>query len=301
MPKLNILNVSQHTGTEDSRDISLSIKDIPIGEIFIKENVRKEYEGIDDLKASIRQYGLLQPITVYKEDGNYNVKTGHRRFLAFKSLYNEVPDKFHSIRCIVSDASNIAVIQLVENVQRVDLSQFDLYNALVSLKERGLSLKQIADIMGKSEKYIKNIFTAVNEINKDDDLKNYINPADGSPAGGTMQDIAETAGIQDKDELHELLKQRKEGNITRAELREKAKELKSTGTPENWYSPAGGTIQPASRETDKSYTVRVTANKEQRHITIAFDDDTPYEFVYKDLKKIFDKRRLVVEQAEGQD
>jgi ParB/RepB/Spo0J family partition protein len=153
MPKLNILNVSERTGTEDSRAVSLSIKDIPVGEISVKANIRTEYDSLDELTTSIRQYGLLQPITVYKDGDAYHIKTGHRRFLAFKALYAESPDRYHSIRCIISDAENIPIIQLVENIQRLDLSQLDLFNALNALKEQGLSLKQIADMMGKSEKY----------------------------------------------------------------------------------------------------------------------------------------------------
>jgi ParB family chromosome partitioning protein len=350
MPKLNILNVAERTGTADSRAVSLSIKDIPIGEISVKENVRKEYDGIDELKASIRRYGLLQPSTVYKDGDTYSVKTGHRRFLAFKELYDETPDRFHSVRCVISDAANIPVIQLVENVQRLDLSDIDLFNALNILKEQGSSLKQIADVLGKTENYVKKIFTGINEIKQDPELKAYI----GS-AGGTIQDILETSGIPNKEDRLSLLEQRKAGVVTRAQMRKQAKALKGVpsqspaddssagGTTQDILetsgipskedslsllegckaeavtqtqmgeqagalqgiplenpddSSAGGTIQNAIPP-GSACPVRLSADKEQRRITLSFDDDEQYALVHAALKSVLDKHHLVCIEQEA--
>jgi ParB family chromosome partitioning protein len=296
MPKLNILNVAERTGTADSRAVSLSIKDIPIGEISVKENVRKEYDGIDELKASIRCYGLLQPITVYKDGGAYSVKTGHRRFLAFKELYDETPDRFHSVRCVVSDAANIPVIQLVENVQRLDLSDIDLFNALNALKEQGLSLKQIADVLGKTENYVKKIFTGINEIKQNSELKAYI----GS-AGGTIQDILETSGVPSKEDRLSLLEQRKAGAVTRAQMRKRARALKGVPVENPADGSAGGTIKSAIPP-ETACPVRLSADKERRRIALSFDDDGQYALVYAALKSLFDKHRLAcVEQDEEAD
>ena len=41
------------------------LKDIPICDIKIKSNIRKDYPGIPELANDIRQNGLIQPITVY--------------------------------------------------------------------------------------------------------------------------------------------------------------------------------------------------------------------------------------------
>jgi ParB family chromosome partitioning protein len=306
MPKLTILNVSQHIGTEDSRAVSLSIKDIPIGEISVKKNVRSEYKNIDELKASIRQYGLLQPITVYKDGNAYGVKTGHRRFLAFKSLYNEAPDKFHSIRCIIADTANISVIQLIENIQRADLSQLDLYNALSAFKEQGLSLKQIADILGKTESYIKKVFTGINAIKLEPELKAYI----GS-AGGTIQDVLETKGIPNKEERLSLLEQRKRGIISRAQMRKKVKDLKgvsleNTGGSAGGTSPekepdsaVDGTVSATPRELVVPHSVHFMANQKQRSIVLSFDTDEPYSLVFASLKNIFNELHFICIESEA--
>jgi ParB family chromosome partitioning protein len=202
------------------------LKDIPISDIKIKENVRKKYTGIDDLADSIRQYGLQHPITVYCiQNEGYIVKIGHRRLMAYHKLHTEAPEQFRTIPCFVSDANNTAVIQLVENVQRVDLSSKELYEALSALRNQGMILKDIAAVMGKTEKTVKNLFVGINEIERDKDLLNFLD----SPAGGTIiQDIADSKGITDKKERFNLLEQRKTGAITRAELRQQIKDLKQT-------------------------------------------------------------------------
>jgi ParB family chromosome partitioning protein len=198
------------TGTMDSRAVTLMVKDIPIGDIQTKENVRKEYTGIDELAASIRQYGLLQPITVYPEGEGYIVKTGHRRLKAIQALYQKEADRFHSIRCIVSDADNTAIIQLVENIQRVDLSTLDLYHALSTLRNQNLTNQQIAAVMGKSEGHIKNLFVAINELNTTDWLSDYLK----SHVNMTFQDVIDTKGLADKPIRLDLLEQRTIGEIS---------------------------------------------------------------------------------------
>ncbi|GHV90253.1 chromosome partitioning protein ParB [Spirochaetia bacterium] len=225
MATLRLVKNSQ-AGTQDNGSVRLTIKDIPIGDISIKTNVRKDYTGIDELAESIRQHGLLQPITVYVDGDQYIVKTGHRRFMASQLLYKKQPDKFHSIRCIISDAENLSVIQLVENVQREDLSQIDLYTALSSLREQGMSLKQIAQTMGKSEDYIKALFVGINDIQKNEKLLELV-----SGAGTTIIDVRETKGIPDEKERLEVLKQHGKGKITREEMRTKVRELKKPATP----------------------------------------------------------------------
>jgi len=228
MAKMEMLiNVRSRTGTQDSRSIALTVKDIPIGDISVKMNVRKDYTDIYELAESIRQHGLLQPITVYAVRDGYVVKTGHRRFMAYKKLYKEDPGKFHSIRCILSDAQNATLIQLVENVQREDLPQHDLYCALNQLREQGMTLRQIGEVIGKSEGYVKFLFVGINQINQDKDLEKLI-----GYAGITIRDVAETNPIKDKEQRLEVLEERKGKKINRAEMREKVREL-SKPTPAN--------------------------------------------------------------------
>jgi ParB family chromosome partitioning protein len=215
-------------GTLDSGAAASVIKDIPVGDIQVKENVRTEYTGIEELADSIHRHGLLQPIMVYRDgEGAYFVKTGHRRFKAWQSLYKKEPDRFHSIRCIVSNAENTAVVQLVENVQREDLSQIDLFNALSALRDQGMTHKQIAEVMGKKESYVNNLFIGINEIEKDENLKNCLD----THAGVSIQDVVETKGVPDEQARLALLNQRAEGGLSRAGLRTEVRKAKAQQMP----------------------------------------------------------------------
>ncbi|MDR2864963.1 MAG: ParB/RepB/Spo0J family partition protein [Spirochaetaceae bacterium] len=227
MAKLGMLRSAQtKSGTQDSKSINLTIKDIPIGDIQTRENVRKTYSGLDELAESIRQHGLLQPITVYADGDDFVVKTGHRRFKAYQKLHSEEPERFHSIRSIVSGVDNLAVVQLVENVQREELNQIDLYNALCALREQGLANREIATAIGKDESYVRKIFVAVKEMKSDKDLEDAV-----CYAGVTIEDIVETKGIADKGMRLEILERRGKGEVKRAEMRQKVKEFKAENGP----------------------------------------------------------------------
>lgn len=229
MAKLDLLSqVNARTGTVDAGAVSLNVKDIPIGEITVKENVRAddsiETEG---LKESIRKVGLLQPITVYKSDSEYVCLMGHRRLKAYRELYGENKDRYHSIRCIIADDKNITVKQLIENVQREDLKPLELYNALKGMKAEGMSNKQIGDVIGKAKGYIDKIFTAINDIDTNPEIHETMR----TYAGVSMDDIQETKGIE-HGKRKEILKAKGEKKITRKQLREKVTAIKRSGKPE---------------------------------------------------------------------
>jgi ParB family chromosome partitioning protein len=53
MAKLGILkNVREQAGTNDSRSVTLTVRDIPIGDIAVKENVRGEYTTVNNLSRT---------------------------------------------------------------------------------------------------------------------------------------------------------------------------------------------------------------------------------------------------------
>jgi ParB family chromosome partitioning protein len=279
--------ISQDTETRDCLDGSVYIQDIPVEEISVQDNIRKEYEDIDALKVSIQQYGLLQPITVYKEEERYIVKIGHRRFLAYQRLYRQAPDTFHTIRCIISDARNVSMVQLIENIQRVDLSQRDIFNALTALKEQGFSLKQIGEIMGKSESSVKILFTGINEIKQDPELQAFI-----ETPGGSIRDVVDTKGIPNKTERFELLEQRKAGILSRAEMRKKTKALKAKQSDQS-------ALSESKKDLDKQYSVFLKVNKEERTILITFQEDIPFDIIRKDLKNCINRENLVCIDSES--
>ncbi len=128
---------------------------------LIKEtgNVRKEYdkEDIKLLSESIEQHGQLQPIGVkpMELDGKYELVFGHRRFRAFQYLMqNGKP--YTQIKAVIV-TGNTLVLQLIENVQRTDLS-FEEKEAALRELEKIMPRKDIARVLGKSESWVSDLF-----------------------------------------------------------------------------------------------------------------------------------------------
>ena len=110
-------------------------------------------EALEELKDSIAQYGIIQPLIVRKVDGKYELIAGERRWRAATSLgVKEVP-------LIVRPASDIEVLEmaLIENLQRQDLSPIEEAKGYVRLA-REFSMKQddIAKRVGKSRAAVAN-------------------------------------------------------------------------------------------------------------------------------------------------
>ena len=105
------------------------------------------------LSASIRENGILQPINVRRCGVNYEIISGDRRFRAAKICgLEEVP-------CIVIDADDerSAVLALIENIQRRDLSYFEEALAIERLiKFYGLTQEEAASRLGKAQSTIAN-------------------------------------------------------------------------------------------------------------------------------------------------
>lgn len=109
--------------------------------------------GLQELAASIVQYGVLQPLTVRRQDGCYLLVAGERRLRAAKLAgLKEVP-------CIVMalDEAQSGMLALVENLQRRDLDFIEEAEGLARLMRLyGLSQEQAALRVGKSQSAVAN-------------------------------------------------------------------------------------------------------------------------------------------------
>lgn len=111
-------------------------------------------EKLNDLKASIKEKGVLQPILVREKEGQYEVVAGERRLKAARALnLDEVPVIIKN----VSDQEAF-VIALVENIQREELNPIEEAEAYRKLIE-GFSYTQeeVAQAVGKDRSTISNL------------------------------------------------------------------------------------------------------------------------------------------------
>ncbi|MBS3976650.1 MAG: ParB/RepB/Spo0J family partition protein [Syntrophomonadaceae bacterium] len=110
---------------------------------------------LEELAASIREHGVVQPIVVRPlGGGRYELVAGERRWRACRLLGME------SVPAVVKDlsASQTTELALIENIQREDLSPLEEAGALRTLmQEFGFTQEQLALRLGKSRPYVANI------------------------------------------------------------------------------------------------------------------------------------------------
>ncbi len=114
-------------------------------------------DDLEELAASIRDKGVLQPILVRshpKEDGVWQIIAGERRWRAAQlARLTEAP-------IIVKEMDDVAVFEvaIIENVQRADLNPLEEADAYRTLMERfGRTQDAVAGVVGKSRSHVANI------------------------------------------------------------------------------------------------------------------------------------------------
>ena len=110
-------------------------------------------EELQALAQSIQENGLLQPVTVHRENGAYYLIAGERRLRACKLAgIKEIP-----ALVAVCAPEDSAVLALLENIQRKDLHMFEQANALVNLlREWRITQEEAAKRLGISQSYLAN-------------------------------------------------------------------------------------------------------------------------------------------------
>lgn len=116
---------------------------------------RKDFnaEALEELKESILENGLIQPIIVTQSIGGYEILAGERRYRASQLA------KLQSIPAIVRDIKEHekAQLALVENVQREDLNPYEEALAIQAIiEELGITQQEAAQKISKSRTYVTN-------------------------------------------------------------------------------------------------------------------------------------------------
>jgi ParB family chromosome partitioning protein len=121
-------------------------------------------EALEDLAASIRAQGIIQPIVVRKlADNMFEIIAGERRWRAAQIAQLDL------VPCLIKDVPDEAAvaIALIENIQREDLNAMEEAIALDRLMvEFELTHQQVADAVGKSRTSVTNLLR-LNNLNDD--------------------------------------------------------------------------------------------------------------------------------------
>jgi ParB family chromosome partitioning protein len=127
---------------------------VPLGAVTPNpDQPRKRFDevALAELSASIRRYGLLQPIVVRRTGATFQLIAGERRFRAAQMA------GLDRLPALIRDVDDPLELALIENLQREDLSALEEAEALAQLIERhGYSHREVAELLGKSRPYVSN-------------------------------------------------------------------------------------------------------------------------------------------------
>ncbi len=124
-----------------------------------RQQPRTRFDGdlINELAASIRAHGVLQPIVVSRQGDGFELIAGHRRVLAAR-----IAGRTTIPGVIREDVGDRLELALVENIQRADLNAIETARAYKLLMETyDLTQEALAERMGKSRSGVANTLRAL--------------------------------------------------------------------------------------------------------------------------------------------
>ncbi|MDI6698099.1 MAG: ParB/RepB/Spo0J family partition protein [Candidatus Saccharicenans sp.] len=181
----------------------MEVRDIKVADIRLSEfNIRKDLDagtedtGLEDLTASIKDKGLLNPIIVRRrDDGTYELIAGQRRFLACQRLgWESIPAIIRDI----TDDTDATILSLIENVHRADLNPIDKARAYQKIYEKYKDYNKVAKETGVSASTIKKYLMLLKLVPS---IQEKLTTAEGPAGIGTLSKIAETFAPEEQEEV----------------------------------------------------------------------------------------------------
>ncbi|MGA3307280.1 MAG: ParB/RepB/Spo0J family partition protein [Xanthobacteraceae bacterium] len=226
-------------GDESSVERPRGQRRLPTGSLRPNaRNPRRAFANaeLDELVASLRERGIIQPIVVRALRGvadGYEIVAGERRWRAAQRA------GLHEVPVVVIEATDAEALQLaiIENVQRADLNPLEEaegYRALMD--EFGNSQEEIARIVGKSRSYVANTLRL---LKLSDPVKAYIHS--GKLTAGHARMLV---GEPNAEELADEIVAR-ELNVRQVEAMARERAGKSGKKPANGRKARGSTAKSA--------------------------------------------------------
>ncbi len=126
------------------------------------EQPRKRFakDDLDDLAASIKEKGVIQPLIVRaRVDGTFEIVAGERRWRAAQMA------QLHELPVIVREFTDVEVLEvaIIENIHRADLNSIEEAAGYRQLMDRfGHTQEKMAEALGKSRSHIANLLRLLN-------------------------------------------------------------------------------------------------------------------------------------------
>ena len=247
-----------------------------------KNQPRKTFnsETIKELASSIKEQGIINPITVRPYGGKYVIIAGERRFLAARQA------GLKTIPALVRKVSknDVMLISLIENLQREDLNSIDRAEGIKALKVNlGLPWTQVGKKLGLSKQRILDL---VGLLDLPDEIKEDIRSKKLTEKHGRALRKLKSS----KDEILKVSKIIKEEKLSGDETLKLAKEVKSRfGTYR--LDPEAGSFKSEIRQNPAWGVIKECESllSQIKNIRTGFSLDTEMTKVdKKELKEMFD-------------
>ena len=143
-------------GTAPEKEVTADVLRIPVDLIEpnpFQPRMSFDEEALQELADSIRTFGLIQPITVRRKGGKYQIISGERRFRACTKAGMDM------IPAYIRDANDQGMLEMaiVENIQRENLDPIEVAMSYQRLMEEcRLTQEQMADRVGKKRASVAN-------------------------------------------------------------------------------------------------------------------------------------------------
>jgi len=200
---------------------------------------------LEDLAESIRQYGILQPLLVTKNNDFYTIIAGERRWRAARMA------KLSKVPVIIKDYTEQEILQvsLIENLQRSDLNLLEEAKGFKRLADEfNLTQEEIAGKVNKNRSYISN---AVRILDLDERVQNFV--ADKKISMGHLKLLMPIKSNNDQFELAEtILDEGLSVRDTEVLIKEFITEANRQAIADNFKQQTAEDIKPPKRDSQFS-------------------------------------------------
>lgn len=155
-------------------------------------------EEIKGLAESIKENGLINPITLREKDRKYQIISGERRFRAFKFLER---DKVPALVLKNIADSKMLELTLVENIQRTDLNPIEIAKSYKKLiYDLNIKQEELANRVGKSRSTVSN---SMRILDLSENIQNLI--LEGKITEGHARAILSLQGEKERENFAKII------------------------------------------------------------------------------------------------
>lgn len=280
-------NPSAEGGSESFSGLKeeMRIWNMPIDKITAnKKQPRRDFdpEALQELAASIRAKGLLQPITVRRTvRGDFEIIAGERRWRASQIA------GLHEIPVLIKSASEQSSLELalIENIQREDLNPIEEAEAYGQLiKKYHMTQQQLADRLGKERVSVAN---SLRLMSLSADVREMVKQAELSPGHAKV-----LLGLGDPKTQLKLARKAVKGKLSvrateKLVKKEKQSELSHRESPGNFDVDISQRLVAATVAELQKITGRKTGvdyKNSQGKISLHFYSDEEFSEIVENLK-----------------